>query len=73
MRAKKVLVLLTLAVFLVMASGCGKGSSAPSQKETKPLTVGWAQWCTNLDPGDGYNGWYTMEFGMGETLVRVGE
>lgn len=72
MRAKKILALLTIAAFLVMmAAGCGKESSAPSKKEVKPLTVGWANWCSNLDPGDGYNGWYTMEFGMGETLVKT--
>ncbi|MCL6477345.1 MAG: ABC transporter substrate-binding protein [Peptococcaceae bacterium] len=73
MRAKKALVLLTVVAFLVMmASGCGNEASKSSPKEEKPLTVGWAQWCSNLDPANGYNGWYAVEFGLGETLVKTG-
>lgn len=69
MRAKKLIALLTITAFLVTAAGCGTSTS--SKEETESLTVGWAQWCDNLDPGDGYNGWYTMEFGMGEALVKI--
>jgi peptide/nickel transport system substrate-binding protein len=71
-RGKKVVVLLIITAFLMMmAVGCGDDKTKTPQKEEKPLTVGWAQWCSNLDPGDGYNGWYTTEFGMGETLVKT--
>lgn len=74
MRAKKAVVLLVVTAFLMMmAVGCGDDAAKTPQEEEKPLTVGWAQWCDNLDPGDGYNGWYTMEFGMGETLVKTSE
>lgn len=72
MRGKRLLAFLTITVFLVMmAAGCRDDAAKTPQKEEKPLTVGWAQWCTNLDPGDGYNGWYATEFGMGETLVKT--
>ncbi|MGI6406674.1 MAG: ABC transporter substrate-binding protein [Syntrophaceticus sp.] len=74
MRGKKVVVLLAVTALLVMmAVGCGNEASKSSQEEVKPLTVGWSQWHSNLDPNDGYNGWYTMEYGMGETLVKTSE
>jgi peptide/nickel transport system substrate-binding protein len=73
MRLKKAVACAVITVFLmIMAVGCGNEGTKPPQEE-KPLTVGWAQWCTNLDPGDGYNGWYAVEFGMGETLVKTGK
>jgi peptide/nickel transport system substrate-binding protein len=72
MRAKKSIVLLVVTVLLLMlAIGCEGEATETSQEEVKPLTVGWSQWHSNLDPNDGYNGWYTMEYGMGETLVKT--
>lgn len=74
MRAKKAFVLLTAVFcFVMMAAGCGNQASESSQEKAKTLTVGWAQWCSNLDPADGYNGWYTTEFGLGETLVKINQ
>ena len=72
MRAKKVIILLTIIFLVMMAAGCGNEAPESSQRE-KTLTVGWAQWCSNLDPADAYNGWYTTEFGLGETLVKTNQ
>ena len=72
MRAKKVIILLTIIFLVMKAAGCGNEAPESSQRE-KTLTVGWAQWCSNLDPADAYNGWYTTEFGLGETLVKTNQ
>ena len=72
MRGKKAVVLLIITAFLMMmAVGCGDDKTKTPQKEEKPLTVGLSFFGSNLDPHAEYNGWYIMEFGMGETLLKT--
>lgn len=74
MRAKKSIVLLVVtAMLMILAAGCGGEAAENSPEDVKPLIVGLSFSCSNLDPNDGYNGWYTTEFGMGETLVKIGK
>ncbi len=75
---------LFLTIMVLMAVGCGQeapvsqpgspGDKSPSPDETgmeKAITVGEAQFPTNMDAALGWNGWYTVKYGIGETLVRL--
>ncbi len=59
-------VCLLSAAFLL--SGCSGDPAATSQ--SKELTIGSAAMCTTLDPVLNFDGWFTVRFGIGETLTR---
>ncbi|NPV28104.1 MAG: ABC transporter substrate-binding protein [Firmicutes bacterium] len=72
--SKYLIALITIASLLLSALGCGqKVSEKASTGGTteKTLTLGLAQSPTNLDPAVEYNGWYTVEYGLGETLFKI--
>ncbi len=68
-----------------LLSGCGASSedtvSLPeSQSETsdslagkKEIVIGSGTSCTSLDPIQNYDGWFTVAFGVGETLTKIND
>lgn len=76
MRFRRCLIaLLTIVSLLLSAAGCGQKASEKTSSGGggvgKTITFGLAQWPTNLDPAAEYNGWYVLEFGLGETLFKI--
>lgn len=37
----------------------------------KPITIGYSQFPANIHPFDDYNGWFTIRYGVGETLFKL--
>ena len=63
-----------LSVFIVvsLAAGCGSGGKE-SQDLPTTMIIGTSQSCTTLDPANGYDYWYLLRYGVGETLMKFGE
>ena len=54
--------------------GCAKTnqpSSPEAAKNAQTVTIGYTQFPTNIDPADEYNGWFTVRYGVGETLFKM--
>ena len=45
---------------------------APAGKSDKIMQIGTSQSCSTLDPINGYDYWYTIRYGVGETLMKFG-
>ncbi|KIR03035.1 Oligopeptide ABC transporter, periplasmic oligopeptide-binding protein OppA [Lachnospiraceae bacterium TWA4] len=57
-------------------SGSAKATDAKDVSAVQKggtLRVGVSQSCDTLDPTNGYDGWYTVRFGVGETLFKFNE
>ncbi len=69
--------LLSLLMLGTLLTGCG-GSSADdsgtaensSASGEKSMVIATGQSCTTLDPVQNYDGWYTVRFGIGQTLTK---
>ncbi|WP_408955858.1 ABC transporter substrate-binding protein [Natroniella sp. ANB-PHB2] len=71
---KKVSVLVVvLAILLLLISGCTQIVSQQEVEDKEALTVGMAFEPGNLDPAEGWNGWFSVQSGMGQTLFRLTE
>lgn len=68
---------LTLILFLSLLAmtlvGCGSGNGTVKKAaaEPKKLVFGMNQATPSIDPANGYAGWYTVRYGVGETLFRL--
>ena len=89
MRRKAILALLLstmLMLFLVSCGSSGSNESASSGSSAaasggsgaavptdKVMKIGSTQACTSLDPANGYDHWYTVRYGVGETLMKFND
>ncbi|MGM9530660.1 ABC transporter substrate-binding protein, partial [Intestinibacter sp.] len=75
MKLKKTVALLLSAVLSVgILTGCG--NSSDSKESGKELVYGTGVYATtgSLDPAEAsYNGWFTLRYGIGETLFKVND
>lgn len=77
----KKIVALMLCVFFVMGllTGCGSKSEEPkTQPEAEvpvkqELVLGEQFFPSTMDPAEGWNGWYIIKYGLGETLVKLND
>ena len=56
--------------------GCAKTNQPSSPEEAKnaqTVTIGYTQFPINIDPADEYNGWFTIRYGVGETLFKMND
>ncbi|ATW27603.1 ABC transporter substrate-binding protein [Candidatus Formimonas warabiya] len=75
----KLLLMMVLALVLVIGStGCGSPQTQDEQGEVpaatekeQAITVGTSFFPSNLDAAEEWNGWYTVEYGLGETPVKL--
>lgn len=72
--------ILTLCMGLLLLTACtpqtGGNEVAEGEKEApkeKVFVLGSEQFTTTLDPASEYWGWYTIRYGIGETLFRLNE
>ncbi|WP_028309003.1 ABC transporter substrate-binding protein [Desulfitibacter alkalitolerans] len=77
---KKIIVLVLCIFFVIgLLTGCGSKSEEPkSQPEAEvpvkqELVVGEQWFPSTMDPAEGWNGWYTIKYGLGETLVKAND
>ena len=71
---KKWKLLLGTALVSVALLGCAKTnqpSSPEAAKNAQTVTIGYTQFPANIDPADEYNGWFTVRYGVGETLFKM--
>lgn len=71
---KKWKLLLGTALVSATLLGCAKTNQPSSPKEAKnaqTVAIGYTQFPTNIDPADEYNGWFTVRYGVGETLFKM--
>ncbi len=47
--------------------------SAGSDAAEKTLVIGSGQACATLDPANAYDGWYTVRYGISETLTKMND
>lgn len=62
---------LTLSLLLTALTGCSKEMKSTAAPEVKKLTFGLNQSTPSIDPVNAYSGWYTVRYGVGETLFRL--
>lgn len=76
-------------MLLVLLVGCGSSASSGSASDAsstaasessgaavqtdKIMNIGTTQAATTLDPANSYDDWYTLRYGVGETLMVFGE
>ncbi len=85
-RTASVLFAVSLLSFGFLLSGCGGGTPDDtalsgtsdedhfaSASEKNQLVIGTGQTCTTLDPVLNFDGWYTVRFGIGETLTKFND
>ena len=71
---KKWKLLLGTALVSAALLGCAKTNQPSSPEEAKKaqtVAIGYTQFPTNIDPADEYNGWFTVRYGVGETLFKM--
>lgn len=78
MKRKKRTAVLLLCMFMTagILAGCGGGREKQTESgsgEKKTLVIGTGQSCGTLDPLQGYDGWYTVRFGIGQTLTKLND
>ena len=59
--------LIFIIAFLLM------GCSQRNQKKEKVFTMGTEEFSKGIDPSNEWDGWYTMRYGIGETLFSLDE
>lgn len=66
------LLLMMMAAFMLVVSACG-GDTGKSVRNTEKLVIASTDVSGNINPMDAWNGWYTVRYGIGETLFRIGD
>ena len=66
---KTLALLLILALGAMMMTGCAKTNSAKT--DVKKLVFASTQTTASIDPANGYSGWFTVRYGVGETLFKM--
>lgn len=74
---KKGYIVLISILIMTMLTGCGKESTNKDSKEKifnyGTMAYGVAMGNAGLNPHDGYSGWSTVRYGVGETLFKFNE
>jgi len=75
MKIKMLIFVLTMCVAATAVSGC-KSSTGSDDVQAEPsgekkLVFGSTQGAQTVNPADGYQGWYTIRYGVGETLFKL--
>lgn len=75
---KRLMFLLLLVAVAVLMGGCGGADKSAANSGEKVFTFGTmaygsAMETTSTDPHNGYDGWATIRYGVGETLFRFNE
>lgn len=70
---KKILLTGLAAMTLVACVNPTKTQNTPATETVagKPVTIGYSQFPANIHPSDDYNGWFTVRYGVGETLFKL--
>lgn len=83
-KMKKALSLfLSAGLFLGMLSGCSnntvdsqnatQATGETAEQSSKTFVFASTQPTVSMDPANGYSGWYTVRYGVGETLFKLDE
>ena len=59
-----------LTCFLIL-TGCGKSNDDTVWKSKEELVFGTTISTKSLDPAQGYSGWFTVRYGVAETLFKL--
>ncbi len=71
---KIVAVLLTMALCCAFFAGCKKSSDdASSDDQPKVLVLGSGQSAGTMNPVNAYDGWYSIRYGIGQTLTKMND
>ena len=73
---KKIIALfLILVLSISMLTACGGGEKVGSNNDisSKELVFATTIPTATIDPANGYGGWFTMRYGVGETLFKLDE
>lgn len=77
MKLKKIVaILLSVMISVGGVTGCSNNSSSSNENGKKELVYGTGVYATtgSLDPAEAnYNGWFTLRYGVGETLFKVND
>ena len=57
----------------LVLTACSNPAANKSSQTTNAaaVTIGYTQFPANLDPADDYNGWFTIRYGLAETLFKL--
>ena len=71
---KIVSVLLMLALCATLFAACKKSSDSDSSSdEPKVLVLGSGQSAGTMNPINAYDGWYSIRYGIGQTLTKMND
>ncbi|MBF7096244.1 ABC transporter substrate-binding protein [Alkalibacter mobilis] len=65
---------ITIVVLLVVLSGCAKDTgmgASEIENDSNKLVFTSTQSSASIDPANGYSGWFTLRYGVGETLFKL--
>ena len=68
---KKIMVLTLAGLALASCVNPSKTSEPAGDGDSKTVTIGYTQFPENIDPAAEYNGWFTVRYGVGETLFKM--
>lgn len=71
MKHTKKLIVTLAAGFLLAACANTQTGSLSGNTSSDTVTIGYTQFPANIDPAADYNGWFTVRYGVGETLFKM--
>lgn len=60
-----------VSIFLLSACTNIKTNNNSRNNSSNIVTIGYTQFPANIDPAIDYNGWFTVRYGVGETLFKM--
>ncbi|MFV0515833.1 MAG: ABC transporter substrate-binding protein [Aminipila sp.] len=71
---KQISVIVLITILAGVFYGCGSsGNPNDGAEDGKTVVIGMPFFDENIDPANNYNGWGTIRYGIGETLVKIDE
>lgn len=72
-KLKKLMALALAGLALASCVNPNKTSQSSGDGADKTVTIGYTQFPANVDPAADYNGWFTVRYGVGETLFKMND
>lgn len=73
MHKRSIAIIISLAAAVLFFSGCATNSGSDEDRPRDELVFASTMSTSSIDPANGYSGWFTLRYGVGETLFKLDE